>query len=162
MNTEEKLELRQKINKLLFELDYDLSELDRVKSQIEYVLETTIDSNATWSLIDKLLTLAIARGIKKTTKRMTKKHNLVQEACSNDNLDSIHAIIYGDYNIFTMRSDLADNRYELIKIIESPACNAVSLSIIKLYKLLQTETLTLKNLVADIKFYLDRFQLHHQ
>lgn len=155
MEDNDMLELKQKIDKILMELEYDKGEMDRLRSDIETILEADVIENKEKTLLDTMLALLVKRSQTKNMKFRNKKYKMIRDAIKNMDNDALIEAIYYDTDIFELRKNIADRRYNLKQLLLKPSSQIAKGTIIDLYKFINMQTNELKDIAEEIKSYLD-------
>lgn len=155
MDNESIQRLKEKISKLIYELEYDKSEMERLFSFMSQAL--SLEENNKASLIDKLLTLKLKKEEKKAIKYWAKRHEDIQNAIEQDSYKLLLIAIYEQGKpFFELRNKFADNRYDLKKIIEMPYSNFARQTMVVLYNELKLDITELLTLSYKVETYLNK------
>lgn len=148
--------LQQDIDKMITDLEYDKKEMERLRSDIDYMLEIdTITCNKK-TLIDRLMRFSMYRSEKSLRKLRHRKFKHIRKAIEqNDDLYLINAV-YNDTSLFELRQILADTRYDLRDLLNTPGSYLATGTIVDAFHFEEEQCKKLKDIVEEIKEYLNK------
>lgn len=121
MKDDNMLELKRKIDKLLMDLEYYKCKMDRLRSEIETILEADVMENTEKTLIDRMLVLVVKRSQTRGIKFRDKKYKRIRDTIKNMDKDALIDAIHYDTDIFELRENGVDRRYELKQLLLKPS-----------------------------------------
>ena len=145
------IELKQDVDKLDYALEYDIKEMARLRSDMEYALDIDVDKNKEGSLIDKLLALSAKRVDRKNLIQTKKEHSAILEAIDNQNDYTLMCLTC---NIIARREKLAEARYQLRNLMAERGASTCTSTLTALYHQINNEVNDYKLIVGKIKTYL--------
>lgn len=148
------LQLNKDINKMLSDLEYDKFENNRLRLDIDHVLDIDTISCDKKTLIDRLVYLYLLHSQTSSKKFRKNKFKHIRKAIKLNDNEYLYNAVYNTTSIFELRQHTADNRYELRELLNTPSsCLAVG-TIVDEFHFIETQWKDLKDIAEEIKDYI--------
>ena len=149
------LQLHKDINKMLSDLEYDKSENERLRFDIDYILEIDSITCDKKTLIDRLVHIALLRGHKSSRKFRNNKFKHIRKAINLGDDGYLYNSVYNNTSIFELRQNTASTRYDLRDLLNNPSSSLATGTIVDEFHIIEEEWKNLKDIAEEIKTYIE-------
>jgi hypothetical protein len=143
--------IKQCINKLQYILDYDRCEIDRLRADLEHILDVDVDEYKCSFFSSLSLKTAT-----KNSKKLTAVNLELLNACNNATYDECIEILNIYINrIIKLQQSIADNRYDIRAFVLNPSSGYVKGLIVTLFNMLETDWNCVRVNIENLEIYLE-------
>jgi len=147
-------QLYKDIDKMLEDLEYDKFENNRLRLDIDHVLDIDTISCDKKTLIDRLVYLYLLHSQKSSKKFRKNKFKHIRKAIKLNDNEYLYNAVYNTISIFELRQNTADNRYDLRELLNTPSSYLAVGTIVDEFHFIETQWKELKDIAEEIKNYL--------
>ena len=152
----ETLQLFKDIDKMLSDLEYDRRENERLRLDIDYMLQIHTITCDKRTLVDRFVSLALLHGHSSSKRFRNRKFKHISKAINLNDDGYLYNAVYNNTSIFELRQNTADTRYELRDLLNNPASSLAVGTIVAEYRCIEEEWKNLKEIAEEIKSYLEK------
>ncbi len=150
------LQLYKDIEKMIDNLEYDKSENERLRFDIDHMLQIDTITCDKKTLIDRIVYLALLRGHKSSKNFRDNKFKHIRRAINLSNDEYLYNSVYNDVSIFELRQNTSNTRYDLRELLNNPGSSLAVGTIVAEYRCIEEEWKNLKDIAEEIKSYLNK------
>lgn len=147
--------LYKDVNKLLNDLDYDKHENERLRFNIEHMLDIDVLNDNPRTLIDLIYRFSIWKNERYLIRFMKRKFKHIRSAINQNDNEYLLNATYNNTSIFEIRNELAQQRYDTYELLNTPGSSIIKGTIVDSFCFMEEQCKKLYDIAEEIKTYLD-------
>lgn len=148
--------LYKDVAKLLSALDYDKRENERLRFNIEHLLDIDVLNDNPKTFIDILFRFALWRNEKRFIRFTKRKFYHIRSAIEQNDGEYLLNATYNNTSIFDLRDELAQQRYDTLELLNTPGSALAKGTIVNSFLFMEEQWKRLKDVADEIKTHLDK------
>lgn len=149
-------QLYKDVTKLLNDLDYDKHENERLRFNIEHLLDVDILKDNPKTIIDMVFRFALWKNERYLVRFIKRKFKHIRLAIEQNDDEYLLNATYNNTSIFDIRNELAQQRYDTWELLNTPGSTLAKGTIVNSFSFMEEQWKRLYDIAEQIKLHLNK------